>query len=50
VLVIDTDPAIATQEGGAWWDVAIAEVSSRGEVDAARSSASSQRKNRRLGD
>ena len=50
VLVIDTDPSIATQEGGAWWDVAIAEVSSRGEVDAARTSASTQRKKRRLGD
>jgi 3D-(3,5/4)-trihydroxycyclohexane-1,2-dione acylhydrolase (decyclizing) len=50
VLVIDTDPAIATQQGGAWWDVAIAEVSSRSEVDAARTSATTQRKNRRLGD
>jgi 3D-(3,5/4)-trihydroxycyclohexane-1,2-dione acylhydrolase (decyclizing) len=50
VIVIDTDPAISTAAGGAWWDVAIPEVSSRPEVDAARSASLSQRKNRRLGD
>ena len=27
VIVIDTDPNISTEEGGAWWDVAIPEVS-----------------------
>ena len=48
VIVIDTDPAIATA-GGAWWDVAIPEVSSRAEVDAARAASLAQR-NRRLGD
>ena len=26
-IVIDTDPSSATTEGGAWWDVAVAEVS-----------------------
>ena len=36
VIVIDTDPNIATQAGGAWWDVAVAEVSRRAEVTAAR--------------
>jgi 3D-(3,5/4)-trihydroxycyclohexane-1,2-dione acylhydrolase (decyclizing) len=36
VLVIETDPAIGTSEGGAWWDVPIAEVSDRAEVGAAR--------------
>jgi 3D-(3,5/4)-trihydroxycyclohexane-1,2-dione acylhydrolase (decyclizing) len=36
VLVIETDPAIGTAEGGAWWDVPIAEVSDRAEVGAAR--------------
>ena len=36
VIVIDTDPAAATEAGGAWWDVAIAEVSPRAEVRAAR--------------
>jgi 3D-(3,5/4)-trihydroxycyclohexane-1,2-dione acylhydrolase (decyclizing) len=50
VIVIDTDPAITTTAGGAWWDVAIPEVSSRAEVDAARAASLNQRKNRRLGD
>jgi 3D-(3,5/4)-trihydroxycyclohexane-1,2-dione acylhydrolase (decyclizing) len=50
VIVIDTDPAITTTAGGAWWDVAIPEVSPRAEVDAARTASLSQRKNRRLGD
>jgi 3D-(3,5/4)-trihydroxycyclohexane-1,2-dione acylhydrolase (decyclizing) len=50
VIVIDTDPATATKEGGAWWDVAISEVSTRGEVDTARMASRDQRKNRRLGD
>ena len=36
VIVIDTDPMIATQAGGAWWDVAVAEVSQRAGVTAAR--------------
>jgi 3D-(3,5/4)-trihydroxycyclohexane-1,2-dione acylhydrolase (decyclizing) len=36
VTVITTDPALSTSVGGAWWDVAIPEVSSRPEVVAAR--------------
>jgi 3D-(3,5/4)-trihydroxycyclohexane-1,2-dione acylhydrolase (decyclizing) len=36
VIVIDTDPLATTQEGGAWWDVAVPEVSARKEVAAAR--------------
>lgn len=32
VIAIDTDPMPSTQEGGAWWDVAVPEVSSRDEV------------------
>ncbi|MGH6760272.1 MAG: 3D-(3,5/4)-trihydroxycyclohexane-1,2-dione acylhydrolase (decyclizing) [Phyllobacterium sp.] len=36
VIVIDTDPLIATQEGGHWWDVAVPEVSPRPQVNAAR--------------
>jgi len=36
-IVIETDPAIATKEGGTWWDVAVPEVSSRVEVRAAAS-------------
>ncbi len=36
VIVIDTDPLITTKEGGAWWDVAVPEVSPRVEVNQAR--------------
>jgi 3D-(3,5/4)-trihydroxycyclohexane-1,2-dione acylhydrolase (decyclizing) len=50
VIVIDTDPAITTAAGGAWWDVAIPEVSSRSDVDAARAASLGQRQKRRLGD
>ena len=34
-IVIDTDPLATTEEGGAWWDVAIPQVSTRPEVNAA---------------
>jgi 3D-(3,5/4)-trihydroxycyclohexane-1,2-dione acylhydrolase (decyclizing) len=50
VIVIDTDPAIATEQGGAWWDVAIPDVSPRREVDAARTASLARRTQRRLGD
>jgi 3D-(3,5/4)-trihydroxycyclohexane-1,2-dione acylhydrolase (decyclizing) len=36
VIVIDTDPLISTDDGGAWWDVAVPEVSARKEVNAKR--------------
>jgi 3D-(3,5/4)-trihydroxycyclohexane-1,2-dione acylhydrolase (decyclizing) len=36
VIVIDTDPLISTDAGGAWWDVAVPEVSPRTQVNAAR--------------
>ena len=36
VIVIETDPAIGTEAGGAWWDVAVPQVSERAEVRAAR--------------
>jgi 3D-(3,5/4)-trihydroxycyclohexane-1,2-dione acylhydrolase (decyclizing) len=36
VVVIDTDPGSSTEAGGAWWDVAVPEVSDRSEVKAAR--------------
>lgn len=35
VIVIDTDPLVTTQQGGAWWDVAVPESSTRDEVHAA---------------
>ncbi len=36
VIVIETDPAATTEQGGAWWDVGVPEVSTRAEVRAAR--------------
>ena len=36
VIVIETDPVATTEAGGAWWDVAVPEVSQRPEVQAAR--------------
>jgi len=36
VIVIDTDPQAATNAGGAWWDVAVPEVSERESVRVAR--------------
>jgi 3D-(3,5/4)-trihydroxycyclohexane-1,2-dione acylhydrolase (decyclizing) len=38
VVVIETDPELSTDAGGAWWDVAVAEVSKRGSVTEARKS------------
>ena len=35
VIVIDTDPVAATEAGGAWWDVPVAEVSDSTSVDEA---------------
>jgi 3D-(3,5/4)-trihydroxycyclohexane-1,2-dione acylhydrolase (decyclizing) len=37
VIVIDTDPHAATGAGGAWWDVAVPEISERESVRKARS-------------
>jgi 3D-(3,5/4)-trihydroxycyclohexane-1,2-dione acylhydrolase (decyclizing) len=36
VIVVRTDPAAGTVAGGAWWDVAVPEVSARATVRAAR--------------
>ena len=38
VVVIDTDAERSTESGGAWWDVAVAEVSKRASVAEARKS------------
>ncbi|HJV61255.1 MAG TPA: thiamine pyrophosphate-dependent enzyme, partial [Albitalea sp.] len=35
VIVIDTSPERGTEDGGAWWEVAIPQASSRGEVNEA---------------
>jgi 3D-(3,5/4)-trihydroxycyclohexane-1,2-dione acylhydrolase (decyclizing) len=50
VIVIDTDPAVSTEAGGAWWDVAVPEVSARPEVRAARAAYESAIKDQRIGD
>jgi 3D-(3,5/4)-trihydroxycyclohexane-1,2-dione acylhydrolase (decyclizing) len=50
VIVIDTDPATGAAAGGAWWDVAVAEVSDRAEVRAARAAYDTARGARRLAD
>ena len=50
VIVIDTDPAAATEAGGHWWDVAVAEISERAEVRAARVAYEAARMRQRLGD
>jgi 3D-(3,5/4)-trihydroxycyclohexane-1,2-dione acylhydrolase (decyclizing) len=36
VVVIETDPALSTAEGGAWWDVPVPEVSRSSRVEQAR--------------
>jgi 3D-(3,5/4)-trihydroxycyclohexane-1,2-dione acylhydrolase (decyclizing) len=50
VIVIDTDPMISTDAGGAWWDVAVPEVSERAEVRAARERYEKALGAQRLGD
>ena len=47
VIVIDTDPDISTDAGGAWWDVAVAEVSERPAVEAARAAYEAHLRTRR---
>ncbi len=50
VIVIDTDPLASTEAGGHWWDVAVPEVSSRPEVNAARKAYEEKRRAQRVGD
>ena len=50
VIVIDTDPMIGTDKGGAWWDVAVPEVSSRPQVNDARKNYVAALAGQRLGD
>ena len=47
VIVIDTDPDISTDAGGAWWDVAVAEVSERPAVEVARAAYEAHLRTRR---
>ena len=46
--VIATDPAASTSAGGAWWEVAIPEVSSRAEIAAARAAYDAARHRQRF--
>jgi 3D-(3,5/4)-trihydroxycyclohexane-1,2-dione acylhydrolase (decyclizing) len=48
VVVIATDPAASTKAGGAWWDVAVPEVSDRAEVAAARAAYDAARTRQRF--
>jgi 3D-(3,5/4)-trihydroxycyclohexane-1,2-dione acylhydrolase (decyclizing) len=50
VIVIDTDAMISTEAGGAWWDVAVPQVSSRPQVRAAREAYDTAVKDQRTGD
>ncbi|MGO4284633.1 3D-(3,5/4)-trihydroxycyclohexane-1,2-dione acylhydrolase (decyclizing) [Bosea sp. TAB14] len=49
VIVIDTDPLVSTGAGGAWWDVAVPEVSEREQVRTARASYDKLRKHQNIG-
>ena len=46
VVVIDTDPLPATEAGGTWWDVPVAQVSDSAEVTAAATDYQEQQKKR----
>jgi 3D-(3,5/4)-trihydroxycyclohexane-1,2-dione acylhydrolase (decyclizing) len=50
VIVIETDPMISTEAGGAWWDVAVPEVSDRPAVRAARAAYEAAQRGQRTGD
>ena len=50
VVAIDTDAAISTEAGGAWWDVAVPEVSERPQVRTARADYEAKIKLQRTGD
>jgi 3D-(3,5/4)-trihydroxycyclohexane-1,2-dione acylhydrolase (decyclizing) len=49
VIVIATDPKATTAAGGAWWDVAVPETSTRTEVAAARTAYDAARSRQRIG-
>jgi 3D-(3,5/4)-trihydroxycyclohexane-1,2-dione acylhydrolase (decyclizing) len=50
VVVVRTDPHVATAAGGHWWDVGVPEVSSRPQVNAARADYEVSRAAQRLAD
>jgi 3D-(3,5/4)-trihydroxycyclohexane-1,2-dione acylhydrolase (decyclizing) len=48
VIVIASDPALSTAEGGAWWDVAVPEISARDAVTAAHVAYEAARRRQRI--
>ena len=50
VIVIDTDPLASTDAGGAWWEVAVPQVSQRKEVLEARRGYEAALEKQSLGD
>jgi len=48
VVAIATDPAASTNAGGAWWEVAVPEVSDRAEIRAARAAYDTARTRQRV--
>ena len=48
VIVIDTDPHQTTEDGGAWWEVGVPEVSEREAVRMARSAYQEAKKTQRV--
>ncbi len=50
VIVLETDPFVTTEAGGAWWDVAVPEVSERPKVEAARAAYEDALAGQRRGD
>jgi len=48
VLVIETDGELSTQAGGTWWDVPVAQVSSRPATQAAHAKYLEAKKAQRL--
>ena len=50
VVVLRTDPRIATEAGGHWWEVGVPEVSDRPAVNAARADFEAQRAAQALGE
>ena len=48
IVVIATDPAASTSAGGAWWDVAVPEVSERPDVATARAAYDADRTRQRV--
>ncbi len=47
MIVIDTDPNQTTEDGGAWWEVGVPEVSEREAVRAARAAYEQAKKTQR---